>query len=288
MHYINNIRVLNSIVGNIMRLKFNLICCFLFALSFSLNASEESAENLHTQEIEYQSDDALLTGYLAYDSSIEGKRPGVLVVHEWWGHNQYARKRAEMLAEQGYVAFAVDMYGDGKLADHPEDAGNFMQQVTSSMPLAEKRLAAAMAILNQQDVTDSSKTAAIGYCFGGAMVLHLARIGTDIDGVVSFHGSLGTKTPAAKNTVKASVLVLHGADDAFIPQEQVDAFKAEMKDAEVEYEFIAYPNVKHSFTNPEADQFSEKFNLSALKYDQHADEDSWNRMLNFFTKIFER
>ncbi len=270
-----------------MKLKLNLFCYFLFVFSFCLNASEKTEVNLHTQEIEYQGDDALLKGYLAYDSSIESKRPGVLVVHEWWGHNQYARKRAEMLAEQGYVAFAVDMYGDGKLADHPDDAGKFMQQVTSNMPLAEKRLAEALKILNQQEVTDSNKTAAIGYCFGGAMVLHLARIGTDIDGVVSFHGSLGTKSPAEKNAVKARVLVLHGEEDAFIPPEQVDAFKTEMKNAEVQYEFIAYSDVKHSFTNPEADQFSEKFNLPALKYDQHADEDSWNRMLKFFTQIFE-
>ncbi|MEM7401355.1 MAG: dienelactone hydrolase family protein [Pseudomonadota bacterium] len=270
-----------------MSIKRNYIIFFLLAFSNYVNANDASAVELVTQEIEYQSDDALLTGYLAYDSSLEGKRPGVLVVHEWWGHNSYARRRAEMLAEQGYVAFAVDMYGDGKLAEHPDDAGKFMQQVTSNMPLAEKRLAAALGILNQQNVTDSSKTAAIGYCFGGAMVLHLARIGSDIDGVVSFHGSLGTKTPAEKNTVKAKVLVLHGEDDAFIPAEQVDAFKAEMKNAEVQYEFISYPNVKHSFTNPEADEFNEKFNLSAVKYDQHADEDSWNRMLKFFNQIFE-
>ena len=270
-----------------MKLKLNIIFCFLIAFSFNLFASEEQTKNLYTQEIEYQSDDALLTGYLAYDPNLEHKRPGVLVVHEWWGHNQYARKRAEMLAEQGYVAFAVDMYGDGKLADHPEDAGKFMQQITSNMPLAEMRLAQALKILNQQEVTDSTKTAAIGYCFGGAMVLHLARIGTDIDGVVSFHGSLGTSSPAQKNSVKAKVLVLHGEDDAFIPPEQVDAFKSEMKHAGVQYEFISYPNVKHSFTNPEADQFREKFNLSAVQYDQHADEDSWNRMLKFFTQIFE-
>ena len=269
-------------------MKLKLIFCFLFiSLSFCVHASDEPSAYLQTQEIEYQSDDALLTGYLAYDSRIEGKRPGVLVVHEWWGHNEYARKRAEMLAEQGYVAFAVDMYGDGKLASHPDDAGKFMQQVTSNMPLAEKRLAAALNILNQQEVTDISKTAAIGYCFGGGMVLHLARIGTDIDGVVSFHGSLGTQTPAKKNAVKANVLVFHGEDDPFIPSEQVDAFKTEMKNAEVQYEFIAYPNVKHSFTNPEADQFSEKFNLPALAYDRHADEDSWNRMLKFFEQIFE-
>jgi len=259
---------------------------FLCMASLCVHADEKQSSKIATQEIEYRVGDTNLNGYLAYDSSTETKRPGVLVVHEWWGHNEYARKRAEMLAELGYVAFAVDMYGDGKLAAHPDDASKFMNQVTSKMPLAEKRLAAALTILNQQEVTDASKTAAIGYCFGGAMVLHLARIGTDIDGVVSFHGSLGTKTPAKKDAVKARVLVLHGEEDPFIPAEEVDAFKEEMQSAGAQYQFIAYPNVKHSFTNPQADEFSEKFNLAAVKYDPQADEDSWKRMQTFFEQIF--
>ncbi len=258
----------------------------LLTLPVCVHADDVQLSNLITEDIEYQVDDTKLNGYLAYDSSIDKKRPGILVVHEWWGHNEYARSRVEMLAELGYVAFAVDMYGDGKLAQHPEDAGKFMNQVTKNMPLAEKRLAAALKVLNQQAVTDSSKTAAIGYCFGGGMVLHLARIGADIDGVVSFHGSLETQTPAKKDTVKARVLVLHGEEDSFIPPEQVDAFIEEMQNAGVKYEFIEYPNVKHSFTNPQADEFSEKFNLSALEYNQHADEDSWRRMQMFFDQIF--
>ena len=249
--------------------------------------SENSAQNtIVTQDIEYQVDDVILTGYLAFDESIDKKRPGVLVVHEWWGHNQYARNRAEMLAKLGYVAFAVDMYGDGKLAQHPEDAGKFMKEVTNNMPVAEKRMIAALEVLNKQSVTDVSKTAAIGYCFGGGMVLHLARIGTDIDGVVSFHGSLDTQSPALKDHVKAKVLVLHGEDDPFIPNEQVQAFKQEMQNANVEFSFIAYPGVKHSFTNSQADEFGEKFDLPALQYDQHADEDSWKRMQAFFEQIF--
>lgn len=258
----------------------------LLMLSVCVQAADVQSSNIITEDIEYQVDNTKLNGYLAYDSSIDKKRPGILVVHEWWGHNEYARNRAEMLAELGYVAFAVDMYGDGKLAQHPEDAGKFMKQVTANMSLAEKRLSAALKVLNQQAVTDNSKTAAIGYCFGGGMVLHLARIGADIDGVVSFHGSLGTQNPAKKDTVKARVLILHGEEDSFIPPEQVDAFKEEMQIAGVKYEFIAYPNVKHSFTNPQADEFSEKFNLAALEYNQHADEDSWNRMQMFFDQIF--
>ncbi len=271
-------------------MRFNIFIVLLLMLSVCVQADEhinsEQLSKIYTEEIAYQVGDTKLNGYLAYDSSTDTKRPGILVVHEWWGHNEYARMRAEKLAELGYVAFAVDMYGDGKLAEHPGDAGKFMKQVTGNIPLAEKRLAAAFKVLNQQDKTDTSKTAAIGYCFGGGMVLHLARIGTDVDGVVSFHGSLGTETPAKKGSVKARVLVLHGEDDPFIPADQVDAFKEEMQNAGVKYEFIAYPNVKHSFTNPQADEFAKKFNLPALGYNQDADDDSWNRMQVFFEQIF--
>ena len=254
--------------------------------SLCVQAKDTIAADIVTEEIEYQVEDVTMTGYLAYDSAINSKRPGILVVHEWWGHNQYARNRAKMLAELGYVAFAVDMYGDGKLAEHPNDAGKFMKEVTSNMPIAEKRMQAALKILNQHALTDSTKTAAIGYCFGGAMVLHLARIGTDIDGVVSFHGSLGTGSPAQIDTVKARVLVLHGEDDPFIPKDQVKAFKNEMLNANVDFEFVGYPNVKHSFTNPQADEFSIKFDLPALEYNQLADEDSWQKMQVFFHELF--
>ena len=259
---------------------------FIF-LCVSTSVVAEQKPNIISQEIEYQADEANLRGYLAYDKSLTGKRPGILVIHEWWGHNEYARNRAKMLAELGYVAFAVDMYGDGKLAAHPDEAGKFMQEVTSNMPLAEKRMHAALKVLNSQAETDKEKTAAIGYCFGGAMVLHLARIGTEIDGVVSFHGSLGTNSPAKVGNVKAKVLVLHGAEDPFIPIEQVDTFKQEMKSAGVDFEFLAYPNVKHSFTNPQADEFSKKFDLPALQYNQYADEDSWKKMQIFFEDIFK-
>lgn len=260
---------------------------FVFLFSISAHADEIQLSKISTEEIEYKVGDTKLTGYLAYDSSIENKRPGILVVHEWWGHNEYARKRAERLAELGYVAFAVDMYGDGKLAQHPDDAGKFMQQVTSDMEIAEKRLAAALQVLNQQELTDRTKTAAIGYCFGGAMVLHMARSGMDIDGVVSFHGSLGTQSPAKRGFVKARVLALHGEEDPFVPREQVNAFKEEMQNAGVQYEFVGYPNVKHSFTNPQADEFGKRFNLPALEYNPHADEDSWDRMQKFFEHIFK-
>jgi dienelactone hydrolase len=241
---------------------------------------------LKSKEIVYQVDGNEFTGYLVYDDAIQGKRPGVLVVHEWWGLNDYARKRADMLAKLGYTAFALDMYGTGKVADHPDDAKGFMQAVTSNMPEAEKRFDKAKSILQQQPTVDAAHIAAIGYCFGGGIVLHMARVGDDLDGVVSFHGSLGTQEPAKKGQVKARVLVFTGAADPFAPPELVSAFEQEMQQAGVDYQLISYPGVKHSFTNPDADSFGQRFGMP-LAYDKHADEDSWQRTQAFFKQIFK-
>lgn len=242
---------------------------------------------LRTEVVDYKVGDETFTGYLAWDDAIAGKRPGVLVVHEWWGHNAYARKRAEMLAGLGYTAFALDMYGSGKLAGHPDDAKQFMMAVTSSMPAAEARFGKAMELLKQQDSVDAEHIAAIGYCFGGGMVLHMARAGMDLDGVASFHGSLGTQSPAQPGKVRASVLVLNGAADPFVPPEQVQAFEQEMQRAGVDFTLVNYPGVKHSFTNPEADSFGKRFDMP-LAYDEKADHDSWERMQAFFKEIFRK
>jgi dienelactone hydrolase len=237
------------------------------------------------KEVTYRADDTELRGYLAWDDSIKGKRPGILVVHEWWGHNPYARKRAEMLAELGYTALAVDMYGDGKMASHPDDAGKFSSAVKKNMPVAKARFEAAMKLLQEQESVASEEMAAIGYCFGGGIVLEMARAGYDLDGVVSFHGSLGTASPAQKGRVKASVLVLNGKADPFVKHEQIETFKYEMQAAEVDYEFIDYPGAQHSFTNPDADKFGKEFGLP-LAYSKEADEQSWQAMQDFFKKIF--
>jgi len=255
---------------------------FILLCVFSLGA----VAALKTEEIVYRVGAEKFTGYLAWDDAIKGKRPGVLVVHEWWGHNAYARKRAEMLAELGYTAFALDMYGSGKVADHPDDAKGFMQAVVSNMPEAEKRFDKAKSILQAQPTVDADHIAAIGYCFGGGIVLHMARVGDDLDGVVSFHGSLGTEQPAAKGKVKARVRVFTGAADPFAPPELVSAFEQEMQQAGVDYQVQSYPGVKHSFTNPQADEFAKRFGMP-LAYDKHADEDSWQRMQTFFAEIFK-
>jgi dienelactone hydrolase len=236
-------------------------------------------------EVTYKAGDTTLKGYIATDPAQKGPRPGVLVVHEWWGHNDYARKRARMLAELGYTALAVDMYGDGKQASHPEDAKKFMMEVTKNAPLAKARFLAALKLLRAQPNVQTNKIAAIGYCFGGGVVLGMARAGVDIAGVASFHGSLGTASPAKKSEVKAKVLVLNGADDPFTTPEQISAFKKEMQAADVDFEFVNYPGAKHSFTNPEADRFGQKFNMP-LAYNEEADRKSWAKMQVFFKDIF--
>ncbi|MEM7143773.1 MAG: dienelactone hydrolase family protein [Verrucomicrobiota bacterium] len=237
------------------------------------------------KEVSYDGDGVTMKGYLAYDDSVEGKRPGILVVHEWWGHNDYARKRADMLAEMGYVALAVDMYGDGKTAAHPKDAGKFAGEVMANMDGAEARFRAAMELLKEQPETDGDKIGAIGYCFGGAVVLQMARQGVDLKGVASFHGSLGTPRPAEAGGVKAAVLVCHGAADEFISEEQIAGFKDEMESAGADMKFVAYPGAKHGFTNPGADAKAEEFGIP-LAYDKAADEASWAEMKAFFDKAF--
>jgi len=239
------------------------------------------------EEVDYRSGDTVLKGYLAYDDSIKGKRPGVLVVHEWWGHNEYARRRARMLAELGYTALAVDMYGDGKQADHPDDAGKFATAVRSNMPEAEARFRAALGLLRGHKTVDAAHIAAIGYCFGGGIVLEMARRGLDLDGVVSFHGSLGTAEPARKGRVKARVLVLNGAEDPFTTAEQIATFKQEMAQAGVDYRFINYPGAKHSFTNPDADGFAKRFDMP-LAYNAKADKQSWTEMRHFLKQVFSK
>ena len=240
---------------------------------------------LHGEEIFYEANGIKLKGYLAFDPSISGPRPGVIVVHEWWGHNEYVRRRARMLAKLGYVALAVDMYGDGKLANHPAEAKAFMQEVIGNKEIAKARYMAGMDVLKQHELTKSGNIAAIGYCFGGAVALHMARAGEELKGVASIHGSLGTDTPAQPGVVQAKILVLTGGDDPFVPSEQVEAFRNEMASANISPEIVIYPDARHAFTVPEATKKGTDMNLP-LKYDEAADKDSWSRLEKFLAEIF--
>lgn len=254
---------------------------------FLLFLSAPSFAVVKGETVEYTSGGTTLKGYLAYDDSIKGKRPGVLVVHEWWGLNDYVRKRADMLAKLGYTALALDMFGDGKTADHPSDAQKFTSETMSNMSVAEGRFKAALEFLKKQPTVDPDKIAAIGYCFGGGIVLHMARTGADLDGAASFHGSLGSQTKAAPGTVKAKILVMTGGSDTYIPVEQIDEFRKEMDEAGADYEVIIYPEATHSFTNPEADELGKKFDLP-ITYNAEADKQSWAELQGFLKEAFNQ
>ena len=262
--------------------KLNVIIVTFFMSVFCICSAYASVLG---KEVAYQANGVTMKGYLAYDDAKKGKRPGVLVVHEWWGHNDYARKRARMLAELGYTALAVDMYGDGKTAAHPKDAGAFAGEVKKNMDMATARFQAAKTLLARHEMVDSKYIAAIGYCFGGGIVLEMARRGLDLDAVVSFHGSLTTQSPAQPGQVTAKVLVCNGAADPFVKLEQITAFKKEMKNAKVNYEFKSYPDAKHAFTNPAADEKGKTFNIP-LAYNEAADKQSWSDMKSFLNKVF--
>jgi len=244
-----------------------------------------SATDIRGEEVNYEVNGVQMKGYMAWDHNRTTPRPGVLVVHEWWGQTDYIRSRARMLAKLGYTAFALDMYGGGKHTTHPADAQKFMSEVTANMDVAVARFEAAQRVLESHETTDPDKTAAIGYCFGGGVVLQMARAGADLDGVASFHGILSTQTPAEPGVVKARVLVCNGADDPLVPAEDVTAFKQEMADAGVKLTFRSYPGALHAFTNPSATAVAKTYDLP-LAYDEAADVDSWSELEAFLYRCF--
>ena len=239
------------------------------------------------REVSYRAGGVTLKGYLAYDDAVKGRRPAVLVVHEWWGHNDYARKRADMLAELGYTALAVDMYGDGKQANHPDEAGKFATELSKNMPLAERRFEAGMKLLRRQKTVDPKELAAIGYCFGGGVVLNMARTGKNLKGVASFHGSLDALTPSQPGKIRARIISFTGEDDPMIPAAQVAVFRQEMDKAGVSYIAVTYPGARHAFTNPDADKYGQEFKLP-LAYNAAADKASWEEGLAFLADAFKK
>jgi dienelactone hydrolase len=254
----------------------------LAALAACATATAAAAK-VRTKELTYEQGGTPLKGFLAWDDAAKGKRPGVLVVHEWWGENEHARKQAERLAEAGYVGLAIDMYGNGKVATHPKDAQAFMQEATKDPAVLTARFDAGEALLKQQPQVDPDKIAAFGYCFGGGVALNMARAGKDLDAVVTFHGSLKPfGEPAAKGKVKPAILVQTGAADPMVTTEQVQAFVKEMKDAGANVKVVTYPGAKHSFTNPDAD----KAGVDGLAYDAKADRMSWEAAMQFLKRVF--
>jgi dienelactone hydrolase len=268
-----------------------LVACNNQSTSSSSSAKSDSTiqetakePSIKEENVTYTSNGMTMNGYLAYDASKEGKRPGILVVHEWWGLNDYPKMRARRLAELGYVALAVDMYGNGKTVDNPDDAGKMATPFYQNLQMTKGRFDAALSKLKTYSQVDTNQIAAIGYCFGGGVVLNMARMGENLKGVVSFHGGL-VGAPADKNLLKAKILVCHGAADQFVKPQEVSQFKKQMDSIGADYTFKQYPNATHAFTNPAATQTGEKYKIP-IAYNAAADSASWNDMKQFFAKIF--
>ena len=250
----------------------------------SSTKTETKTPKLKEETVSYTVDSLRMQSYVVYDENVEGKRPAVLVVHEWWGLNDYVKRRANMLAEMGYVAMAVDMYGNGRMGNDPGAAQALAMPFYQNPAMAKKHFDMALEELKKNPNVDQSKIAGIGYCFGGGMLLNLVRMGEPLNGVVSFHGSL-LGTPADKNLTKAEILVCHGEKDDFVNAE-VAPFKKQMDSIGKSYTFKSYPGATHSFTNPDATEIGKKFKMP-IEYNAAADSTSWNDMKDFFARIFK-
>jgi dienelactone hydrolase len=239
---------------------------------------------IQTQTLSYSAGGAALESYLAWDPAQAGPRPGVILLGEWWGMNDYLKRRARQVAELGYVALAADMYGGGCVAADASEAGQLMNGLFADMTATGDRLRAHLAQLRAQPMVDGARIGAMGYCLGGALSLHAARLGLDLKGVISFHGALGRTHEAQPGDISAELLICHGADDVMVPPDDVKAFQAEMQSLGAKFEFIAYPGAKHGFTNPEATEKGEKFGLP-LAYNEDVDRQSWAAMKAFWTRV---
>lgn len=246
-----------------------------------MNETKDPAQTpqLKEESISYTLDSVNMNGFVVYSDSSESKRPGILVVHEWWGLNDYAKSRARQLAQLGYVAMAVDMYGNGQTADNPTDAMKLAGPFYANLQMGKQRLDAAIAKLKSLPQTDTSDISAIGYCYGGFIVLNAAKLGADLKQVVSFHGNLSGATPD-KNLMKSNVLVCHGEADSMVSAAEVAKFKKQMDSIGAQYSFKSYPNAKHAFTNPRATEMGKKFNIE-IAYNEDADKNSWEDMKAF-------
>ena len=244
--------------------------------------TQRGMTQIHTESIDYKDGEVVLEGYIAYDESFNDVRPGILVVHEWTGLNDYTKMRCEMLAKLGYFAFAADIYGKGVRPNTPEEAGKQASIYKNDRTLLRKRINAALDEMKKQKLVNTSKIAAIGYCFGGMCALELGRSGADIKGIVSFHGTLDTPNPDDAKNIKAKILICQGGDDPFVPEKQIKSFKEEMDNANINYKFISYEGAVHSFTNPNSGSDPSK----GAAYNEKADKASWEDMKNFFGGIF--
>lgn len=253
------------------------------ALLAACSRPPAAGPRIETREVEYRAGDVTLKGFVAWDATATGTRPGVVVVHEWWGHNEHTRTQARRLAADGYVGFAVDMFGGGRNTVHPQDAQGFATEASKDPAVMAARFNAAVEVLKQDPHVDPERIGAIGYCFGGMVVLTMARGGADLDAVASVHGALPSG-PVDSGKVRAHVLVATGQDDPFVPPAAIDQFVREMiaGGAGATTRVIAYPHAKHAFTNPDAASFG----MEQLAYDAAADSASWRAMREMFREVW--
>ncbi len=265
--------------------RFSVVLASVVMLVFFIGQASSQAKIIG-KTVEYNVAGTVMKSYLAYSSSMKSKGPGILVVDEWWGLTDYGRKRARMLAELGYTALAVDIYGEGKQVANPTDATAMSSAVMENFDIAQARFAAAEDLLKKQPMVDADRIAAIGFCFGGGVILNMVRQGTDLKGVVSFHGSLAAVKPAGPAGIRAKILILQGGADKFVTPDKVEEFKNEMMAAGADYRVVVYPGATHAFSNPRANFFSKKFKLP-IAYNEKADRESWQEMKTFFKEILK-
>ena len=260
----------------------------LVAALLALSLASPALAAIKEEAVTYKDGDTTLKGFVVYDAAKKAKRPGIIVVHEWWGITKHMHNEARRLARQGYTAFIADMYGDAKTADNPKDAGALSGSVMKNPQTMESRFNAAREELAKHKTVDASRIGAVGYCFGGAVVINMARAGADLAGVAGFHASLGLNTPApAPGAVKAKILILNGADDPFVKKEQYTQLESDLNAAKADYKVVTYPGAVHAFTNPEATKLGKKFNLP-LRYDAKANKAAEAEASKMFATVFKK
>lgn len=284
--FVNRLRISQLKHVNVKRQNLSktfVICMIMFGFSLTGQAGNLPPA-IKEETVSYTVNGISFKAFVAYDDNLKGKRPAVLVVPEWWGLNDYARMRARKLAELGYIALAADMFGNGKTASDPTEAQQLTDPFYKDPALVKNRLDAALRKIKEYAQTDPDNVAAIGYCFGGFVVLNYAKLGADLKGIVSFHGGLGG-IPVDKKLMKAKVLVCHGAEDKFVTQKEAEDLKHKLDSIGIDNTLKIYPDATHAFTNPDATATGKKFSMP-IEYNEKADQDSWNDMKMFFGRIF--
>ena len=237
----------------------------------------------HTEILSMHIDGAVYKSHLSYPAGQQEPQPGILIIPEFWGLTEYITQRAVQLAELGYCALALDIYGESWTAVSAEEASTAMNKLFSNIDKTAEIIKKHLSALKDLKQTKDTQTAVMGYCMGGALALHIARLGENIQGAISFHGDLTAHTSA--KSIKAKILVCHAEKDEFVPPSQVESFKKEMNKAQADYKFISYPSAKHGFTNPQAHENSKKFNIP-IDYNESADKKSWKELTQFLKDIF--